>query len=296
MNCVGPDAGFSLEIPRREAMRKVTAALRAAGVQEAGLDARLLLCAAAGIDHLDLVRDPETVLEEEAAIKLGDFLRRRLNREPVSRILGQKGFWSLELLVTPDVLDPRPDSEILVETALELFSERQDNAFRIADLGVGSGALLCALLDVFPSAVGVAVDLSDSACSVARKNLAACGFEGRFSVLHGDWRIVADRKQFDLVVSNPPYIPTRDITNLDPEVKNFDPWLALDGGDDGLRAYREIASLLPGVLAPGGVAILELGHDQAEAVADIVRRSGLRAQGVRRDLGGKTRAIVVCRT
>ena len=267
-------------------------ALRRAGVADPALDARLLVCAAAGIDHLDLVRDPEQEIGEEAAPRLKAFLRRRLTREPVSRILGTRGFWSLDLAVTPDVLDPRPDSETLIDAALEFFVDRQNEPLRIADLGAGSGALLCALLDVFPAATGVAVDISAAACVVARRNLGACGFQGRFNVLNGGWA-AAGRGPFDLVVSNPPYIATAEIDGLDPEVRDFDPRLALDGGPDGLAAYRDILALLPGMLAPDGLAVLETGHDQAQAVSALASAASLRLAGPRSDFGGQPRAILV---
>ena len=273
-------------------MRVMADALRGTGIVDPAFDARLLLCAAAGIDHLDLVRDPEFELGDEAAERLEAFLARRLNREPISRILGTRGFWSLDLEVTPDVLDPRPDSETLIDAALEFFVDRQNEPLRIADLGAGSGALLCALLDVFPAATGVGVDISDAACAVARRNLGAQGFHGRFSVLRGGWA-TAGRGPFDLVVSNPPYIATADIEGLDPEVRNFDPILALDGGADGLAAYREIVALLPGMLAVDGLAVLEIGHDQAEAVPALARAEALRVAEVRRDFGGKPRAILL---
>ncbi len=275
-------------------MRAMIEAFAQAGIPDPALDARLLLCAAADIAHIDLIRHPDTPLEEEACGRLKAFWVRRLRREPVSRILGRRGFWSLDLLVTPDVLDPRPDSETLIDAALEALAERQDEPLVIADLGTGSGALLCALLDIFPHAAGVAVDVSAKACAVARRNLTSCSHQGRFDVREGGWD-AAGPGPYDLIVSNPPYIRSGDIAGLASESRDFDPLLALDGGADGLDAYRAILAVLPGMLKPGGLAILEIGFDQAEDVSALIAQASLKMIGLRHDYGGNPRAILAIR-
>jgi release factor glutamine methyltransferase len=278
-------------IRRREAMRILIADFQKAGIDDPSLDARALLCAAAEIEHIDLIRDPDAMLDDVVCDRLSRFHSRRLRREPVSRILAKRGFWSLDLVITPDVLDPRPDSETLVDAALEFFSDRQEDALHVADLGTGSGALLCALLDIFPKASGVAVDISPAACAVARRNLAECGFGGRSAVVEGDWATLPPGP-YDIIVSNPPYIPSDVIVTLEPEVRDFDPLTALDAGPDGLDAYRAIAPLLAKRLKPEGLAILETGFDQNESVRAILAEQSLYLVGSRCDHGGRHRAIL----
>jgi release factor glutamine methyltransferase len=277
------------ETTRREAMRILTDAFARAGIDDPAIDARLLLCAAAGFDHVGLIRDPDLPLDEALdAVTLA--ARRRLMREPVSRILGERSFWSFDLLVTPHVLDPRPDTETVVDAALALLGARQSEALRLCDLGTGSGALLCALLDSFEAAHGTGIDLSPEACSVARENLIRCELAPRSLVRQGSWE-AARPGPYDLIVSNPPYIPSLDIEALDPEVRLFDPMLALDGGPDGLTAYRDICALLPQLLAPGGLAIFEVGIGQADDVAQLMQAAGLSETGTQADLAGVGRAV-----
>ncbi len=283
--------GLTPETSRRQAMRLLAEAFTRAGIDEATIDARLLLCAAAGFDHSALIRDPDLPIEEEAAELALAMAKRRLAHEPVSRILGARSFWSFDLLVTPAVLDPRPDTETVVDGALEVLAERQGEALSILDLGTGSGALLCALLDVFPQARGLGVDLSKEACAVARENLARCDLASRGQVRQGSWE-AALPGLYDLVVSNPPYIETAALAGLDPEVRLYDPPLALDGGPDGLTAYREICALLPGLVAPGGFAIFEVGLGQAEAVAALLSSRGFGNVHAKRDLAGVERAVL----
>jgi len=272
-------------------MRLLAEAFTRAGIDEAAIDARLLLCAAAGFDHSALIRDPDLPIEEEAAELALAMARRRLAREPVSRILGERSFWSFDLLVTPAVLDPRPDTETVVDGALEVLADRQAEALSILDLGTGSGALLCALLDVFPQAQGLGVDISKEACAVARENISRCDLALRGQVRQGSWE--AGRPGlYDLVVSNPPYIETAALAGLDPEVRLYDPPLALDGGRDGLTAYRDICALLPALVAPGGFAIFEVGQGQAEAVAALLTTQGFAHVRAKRDLAGVERAVM----
>ncbi len=275
---------------RAHAQRVLAEAFGKAGIDSAALDARVLICAALGIDHAGLVRDPDLPLGTAAA-QLESFAQRRMMREPVSRILGRREFFGETYIVDSAVLDPRPDTETLVEAVLAALAPRADKALRLLDLGTGSGAILGALLKGLPKAIGIGVDLSPAASAVARKNLNALGLSDRAFILAGAWMApIAGR--FDAIVSNPPYIEAEAIAGLDPEVRLHDPHLALDGGPDGLQAYRDIASTAALHLARGGILAFELGAGQLTAVESILRSSGLNPIGSRRDLAGHDRVVL----
>ena len=274
-----------------QALRRATLALAGAGIASPEVDARLLLCAAAGLDRAALIRDPDLPLGSQAEAQFSALLERRLAREPVSRILGFREFWGLNLRLTPDVLDPRPDTETLVEAVLEAVKGRLSHPWRILDLGTGSGAILCALLHDLPDARGWAVDRSASACRVAQSNLAACGLAGRSLVLQGDWGSALAGESFDIVVSNPPYIETAAIAGLDRDVREHDPLPALDGGADGLAAYRLLTADLPRLLAPDGIAAFEVGQGQDAAALALMADAGLTDLAMRRDLSGIARVV-----
>jgi release factor glutamine methyltransferase len=264
--------------------------LEAAGIEAPVIDARLLVEAAAGARRADILTDPHRTLSAEQAGTLDAYLARRVAREPVSHILGRKGFWTIELKVTPDVLTPRPDTETLVGAVLKTLPET--GAADILDLGAGSGAILLAILSERPLAHGVGVDISTAALEVARENAALLGLQDRASFLHASWADGQPDDAFDIVVSNPPYIPTGDIAGLEPEVSQREPWLALDGGPDGLNAYRILAPDILRVLKPGGLFVLEIGHDQGAAVKVLMLQAGAEATQVLGDLGGRDRAIL----
>jgi release factor glutamine methyltransferase len=259
----------------------------AAGVDDAEGDARRLVCAAAGVSRARLIADPDQPLTDEQALRLADWAERRLRREPVTRILGRRGFWTFDLDVRPDVLDPRPDTESLVEVAIARCSGRPPA--RLLDAGTGSGAIVAALLAHWPQARAVACDLSPAAAAAARSNLEALGMAARCDLRLGSWEAIDER--FDLVVSNPPYIATGDLAGLDPEVALHDPRLALDGGADGLDAYRSLVARLPLWLAAGGVVALEIGHDQSAAVEALVAGAGGREVRTDADLAGRPRVV-----
>lgn len=277
-------------LTRAQAIATVEDCLEAAGIGEAQDDARALLRAAAGLTRLELALAPRAPLSQEEARALSRYAARRAAREPVSRIIGERGFWTLDLAVAPDVLDPRPDTETLVETALRLVAERRDAALSILDLGAGSGAIVCALLSELSAARAVAVDLSAQACAATAANLARCGLAGRASVVRGRWA-QALQARFDLVVSNPPYVRTGDIEGLEPEVRLHDPALALDGGADGLDCYREIIGDLPRLLAEDAVVLFEVGFDQAASVAALLGAQDFNIERVTRDAGGHERVV-----
>jgi release factor glutamine methyltransferase len=262
--------------------------LEAAGVDTPVFDARLLVEAGAGVSRLDIVTDPRRVLSEQQVSAVDALTRRREAREPVAHIIGRRHFWTIELAVTPDVLIPRPETELLVESAMHVLAPEQ--AARVLDLGVGSGAILFAILKERPRANGVGVDVSGDALAIARRNAEALGLSDRVDLRAGDW--AADLEgAFDLVVSNPPYIPSQDIDGLQPEVARFEPRLALDGGADGLDAYRAIITALPRLLKPGGAFALEVGIGQAESVRALAEAAGLSTGSPKRDLGGIPRVV-----
>ena len=279
---------LSLEAARREVERLL---VRASGV-EAALDARIFMEEATGLDRAAMLRDGERRLGFDAGARLSAMVGRRRAGEPVWRILGQREFWGLTFAVTPAVLDPRPDTETLVAAALDALAPRRALPLRILDLGVGSGAILGALLSELPGAFGCGVDRSAATAQVASANLRQLGLAPRAAVLVGDWATALSSGSFDLVVSNPPYIETAIVATLAPEVRDFDPPAALDGGVDGLDCYRAIIADLPRLLAPGGVAGLEVGAGQSAAVQALLTASGLTTRTARRDLGGHERAVM----
>lgn len=277
-------------VTRGAALKALRTTLADAGVDSFAADARLLLCAAADVSRAELIREPEHALSEAAVGRLAPMAARRAAREPLSRILARREFWGLPLTISPAVLDPRPDTESLVEAVVDALAHRREAPLRFLDLGAGSGAILCALLKEFASATGVAVDLSPAAAAQARANLAACGVAGRAIVVVGSWG-AAVRGPFDIVVANPPYVRSGDIGDLQREVRDHDPSLALDGGLDGLDAYRAIGPDLNALLAPDGRFFLEVGAGQADSVMAILRGRGLTGLATRADLAGVARVV-----
>ncbi|MCF8481922.1 MAG: peptide chain release factor N(5)-glutamine methyltransferase [Rhodospirillum sp.] len=261
----------------------VTARLRAAGVEDPRRDARLLAAHGLGVSAGSLLTAGDRILSGEDQVVLEGLAARRAGREPVSRILGRRGFWTLDLALGPETLDPRPDTEILVELALDALPPG-DGAVRILDLGTGTGCILLALLTERPEAMGVGVDIAPGAVTVARDNARTLGLEDRVAFLEGNWTDGLDGV-FDLVVSNPPYIPIGDLDGLEPEVIGFDPRRALDGGRDGLDPYRALARGVPRLLRPGGRLAVEFGQGQAADVARILGTKGFDCLETRRDLG-----------
>lgn len=264
------------------------AALREAAIENPRFEARLLLAHAMGSTAEALLRDPGAVVPPDAAARFQTGLAQRLDHLPMARILGFAGFWTLELEVGPETLIPRADSETLIEAALALGVAPR----RILDLGTGTGCLLLAALSAFPAASGVGVDLHPGAAALAARNAWRNGVSRRAAFLAGDWA-AALTGRFDLILSNPPYIETAAMAGLMPEVARHEPAGALDGGADGLMAYREILQELPRLLAPSGHAVLELGQGQSAAVSALAMARGLEVSGLRRDLGGVERALIL---
>jgi len=272
-----------------QAWSRAKQALEAAGIAGPVIDARLLVEAAAGATRVDIVTDPYRALTAEQEATLEDYLARRARREPVSHILGRKGFWKIMLQVTPDVLTPRPDTETVVEYVLRDFPEHAP--WSVLDLGVGSGAILLSILAERPAARGLGVDVSEEALAVARENAANLGLAGRTALLRGDWAFGLGDASFDLVVANPPYIASAVIETLEPEVRDHEPRLALEGGADGLDAYRTLAPEILRVLKPGARFAVEIGFDQKDAVEALFRAAGAAEVQTLRDLADRDRVV-----
>ena len=269
--------------------RHLTGALRSAGIDEAEDDARFLIAhILAPVSLAQALADP-ALWSWRAGAELADLAALRLQRTPLSQVLGSKPFWTLDLKVTGDVLTPRADTEALVEAVLARCDKA---ALHMLDLGTGSGAILAALLSERPAWTGQGVDLSPAALAVAQHNLDACGLGERASVAQGRWGVGLRDHSFDLVVSNPPYIVRDVLAGLEPEVRDHEPALALDGGEDGLDAYRVIIADLPRLLRPAGWFALEIGFDQAEAVLALAQAAGLTALECLRDLSGHERVVL----
>jgi release factor glutamine methyltransferase len=271
-----------------EARRVLADAFRNAGIESADIDARLLVGHELGLSHVDLTIEADSPVSSSAAKGIDMLAARRLAREPIARIVAFKEFWGLSLNLNNATLVPRPETETVVETALDMIGPR-NGAFRIADLGTGSGAILLALLSELHNATGIGTDVSDEALAAARDNAGGLGLTSRAEFVLSDFG-AALTGRFDLVVSNPPYIPTGDIAALAPEVRR-DPRRALDGGVDGLDAYRTIAGQAAGLLKPDGILLVELGIGQEAAVTALFHAAGLAPQPPHLDLAGIPRAL-----
>jgi release factor glutamine methyltransferase len=273
-----------------QAWQSAKTRLEAVGLVGPVIDARLLVEAAADATRADIVTDPYRALTPQQEERLADYVSRRERREPVSHILGRKGFWKVMLAVNADVLTPRPETEVIVDYVLKKFPEEM--AFDILDLGVGSGAIILSILAERPAAKGLATDISDDALAVARENAANLGLANRIAFARGDWTAGLQDSSFDVVVSNPPYIASDVIDTLEPEVRHFDPRIALDGGDDGLDAYRHLAPEIMRVLKPGGAFAVEIGYDQKEPVEAMFTAAGGSDVWTIKDLSTHDRVVV----
>lgn len=274
-----------------QARRVLTQQFRATEIESPDLDARVLIGHALGLDHAGLIAAAARLLSTADAEHIGGFARRRLAGEPVARITGTREFWGLPFIVTPDVLVPRPETETVVETALALIGPNRTASPRILDIATGSGAILLALLSELPNARGAGTDIDQPALGVARRNATQLGLADRAEFVASNYGSTLSGP-FDLAVSNPPYIATSAIATLDREVRDHDPRLALDGGPDGLSAYRAIAADAMRLLAPGGYLVLEIGQGQANDVMRLLTAAELVPVGEpRRDLAGIARVL-----
>jgi release factor glutamine methyltransferase len=284
-----PFAGQTVEVARRT----LTARLNDGATDSAELDSRILVGAALGLDLTGVISAANRVLTSNESTRLEDLARRRLAGEPIARILGLKEFWGLPLRLSAKTLVPRPDTETVVELALEMLRAvpDSDRALRIADLGTGSGAILLALLSELPNACGFGTDISEAALCTASDNAVRLGLASRATFVACDYAAVLSGP-FDLIVSNPPYIRSADIAGLATEVRDHDPLAALDGGTDGLDGYRRLIPQASRLLAPRGVLVVEAGDGQASAIGELMTAAGLtQQQPAKADLAGVLRAV-----
>jgi release factor glutamine methyltransferase len=282
-------SAFEPSTARADALACLVETFEACGIDDPRREAAIALSAASDVSPIALIVAPDEALGS-AARRVEEFAARRAAGEPLSRIVGKREFWGLDFTISPQVLDPRPETETIVEASLRLLRRRREEPLRILDLGVGSGALLCALLSEFVHAHGVGVDVSGGAANVARGNIENCGLADRAEVRIGDWTRGLEGP-FDLIVSNPPYIPSADLPGLPREVREFDPRIALDGGIDGLDAYRRILPESLSLLSEGGWVGVEIGSSQAADVLAIARLCGFVDAGFDRDLAGHDRVL-----
>ena len=284
-----PLTGQTVEIARR----MLTARFKSRAIDSAELDARILVGAALGLDLTGMISAANRVLTSDESIRLEQLARRRLAGEPVARILGLKEFWGLPLQLSAGTLVPRPDTETVVELALEMLRAvpHPDRVWRIADLGTGSGAILLALLSELPNAFGFGTDISADALQTAHNNAVRLGLAHRAGFVSCDYAAALSGR-FDLIVSNPPYIRSADIAGLATEVRDHDPLAALDGGADGLDAYRALIPQAARLLAPLGVLVVEAGLGQTRAIGELMTATGLTQQRpAKADLAGVLRAV-----
>lgn len=274
-------------------LRALTVRFQAVGIDTARLDARLLVAQALGVEPGRLISHPEIVPDPQQQTAIEAMAVRRENREPISHILGRRGFWTLDLRVTADTLDPRPDTETLVAGILERLADRTA-PLRVLDFGTGSGCILLALLSELPQASGLGIDQSAAALAVAAENAANTGLTARADFQLGDWGLGVSGP-FDVIVSNPPYIPDAEIDGLAPEVSRYEPRSALAGGTDGLDCYRALVPHIVRLLAPGGLVGVEVGAGQAGDVAVLFAAAGLSVLCVAEDLAGIGRCVFATR-
>lgn len=270
-------------------LRRAAECLREAGVPDAMVDARILAAAAFGLSREDMLLEPHRPVDIKAQARFRCMIDQRCDRAPVARIIGVREFRSLDFRLGAETLEPRPDSETVVEMAVS-YGRVMPGAVRILDLGTGTGCLLLSVINELPNATGVGSDIAPGAVETASQNAASLGLADRVRFVRADWTDGIDGP-FDVILSNPPYISTAEIAELSPEVAMYDPSSALDGGDDGLEAYRALARQVRDVMSPRGVVVLEIGAGQKEDVTGIFEARGFELVGTRTDLGGHVRAL-----
>lgn len=268
------------------------AVLSDAGFGEPRRRARRLIACILDLSATELLARPERRIDGREAERISILLRRMLDHEPLSRIIGRREFWGLDFALSADTLDPRPESETVVEAVLRRVD--RGAPLRLLDLGTGTGCLLLSLLAELPAATGIGIDIATGAVATARQNAASLGLTGRACFLVGDWA-TALSERFAAIVANPPYIASAALPCLPREVSGYDPRRALDGGADGLAAYRAIAADLPQLLMPEGIFAAEVGAGQADRVAAILTAEGLRIDATERDLADIERCVIACR-
>lgn len=275
----------------KDVLRHAVLELQRAHIETASMDARVLLQHVLGLTREELLLNTERKVNSGQLAQYDELVEMRKNRQPVSQLIGTREFWGMCFKVTNHTLDPRPDSETLIEAILARIANREA-PLRILDLGTGTGCLLLTLLTEYPNAHGTGVDICGSALNVAQENATRLGLERRSRFLASSWGNSVEGS-YDLIISNPPYIPSAAIANLAPEVSRWEPKLALDGGPDGMECYRSIVPQLKTLLNPTGLAVFEIGMGQAKELETIVQASGLQVVGSKDDMAYITRCILV---
>jgi len=279
-------------------MAEAVTALSDAGIENARMDARILLARAAGVDSGRISAWPEDVVSADKAETFREMIARRIGHEPVGRILGERDFWRHTFKLSPETLEPRPDSETLVEWAIDFLEDA--DAPRIIDFGTGTGCLLLSAVGDLPGATGIGLDLSEGAVTCARKNARLLELDDQVEFRVSDWDSALDAKDraegFDLVMSNPPYITADEMTTLSQEVQKFDPRLALTDEGDGLAAYRVLSQVAFDLAKPGGFVIFEIGRGQEKDVGQLLIEAGFVGVEYREDLGGIVRCVAAKKT
>jgi len=265
--------------------------LRKSGIESSQIDSLVILANDLNLSKEEVIFNPDKILNLGQIQKVKKSIERRSKREPLSHIIGKRGFYQDEFVVDRNVLDPRPDSESVIAAILEQFPN-QNLPLKIAELGVGSGCLILTILKIFSNASGIGVDLSDSALEIANLNAQNLKIQDRIKLIKSNWFKDFPLRKFDLIISNPPYIKTREIDNLQEEVKFFEPKIALDGGVDGLECYRVIAKGIVSFLEKNGYVFLEIGQNQESEVIEIFTENGLKFSHYKRDLAGIIRCLV----
>jgi release factor glutamine methyltransferase len=282
-----------LSLTIREILAEARGRLTVPYIDDPALEARMIVEHFSGISRAAAISSPDRLIPAGALAAIDAALRRRLAHEPVHRIFGHREFYGLDLLLSPETLEPRPDTETLVETMLPIVVETvsRKGECRILDLGTGTGAIALALLSKVEQALATGVDISEGALETAALNAGRLGLGEHFTVLRSDW-FANIFEQYDAIVSNPPYIATKHIDSLQADVRDFDPRRALDGGEDGLDAYRLISDGAHRCLAAGGTIGVEIGYDQKDAVTGIFQRAGYRLIKAVRDIAGNDRVLM----
>ncbi|MCC4242429.1 peptide chain release factor N(5)-glutamine methyltransferase [Thalassospira povalilytica] len=279
-------------------MAEGIAALNEAGIENARMDVRILLARAAGVDggRISAWPEDEVAADKEAAFR--DMIARRSGHEPVGRILGERDFWRHTFKLAPETLEPRPDSETLVEWAIDFLED--NDAPRIVDFGTGTGCLLLSTIGDLPGSSGIGLDISEGAVACARENARALDLDGQVEFRVSDWDSALDDREradgFDLVMSNPPYITRDEMETLSPEVQKFDPRIALTDEGDGLAAYRVLSQVAFDLAKPGGFVIFEIGRGQEKDVGQLLVEAGFVGVEYREDLGGIVRCVAAKKT
>ncbi len=266
--------------------------LKQRDIENFALDARILIQYVLKISREDFILKANKQISSADLDILDKLAQRRLQGEPVSKIIGKREFYGLEFQISSETLDPRPDTEILVSTILNNIDFKNDK-YEILDLGTGSGCILLSLLHELPNSEGTGIDISKGAIKMAKKNAINLNLSNRLNLINTGWQDFSVQKRYDIIVSNPPYIPTQDIASLSKEVKNFDPNTALDGGVDGLNCYHDLARIIPSFLKEDGMVAIEIGYSQANDVCDIFKRYNFLVKSIEKDLAGYNRCILL---